>query len=60
MNGVELAREAGRLRPELQVLLASGYPWPRSRATMAARSSMIPVPQQALPQRATGAALRAL
>jgi CheY-like chemotaxis protein len=26
MNGVELAREAVRLRPELRVLLASGYP----------------------------------
>ena len=26
MNGVELAREARRLRPELRVLLASGYP----------------------------------
>jgi CheY-like chemotaxis protein len=26
MNGVELAREARRMRPELKVLLASGYP----------------------------------
>jgi PAS domain S-box-containing protein len=26
MNGLELAREARRLRPELRVLLASGYP----------------------------------
>ena len=26
MNGVELAREAIRLRPDLRVLLASGYP----------------------------------
>jgi CheY-like chemotaxis protein len=26
MNGVELAREARRLRPALRVLLASGYP----------------------------------
>src|SRR6185437_7338145 len=26
MNGVELAREAVRLRPDLRVLLASGYP----------------------------------
>jgi CheY-like chemotaxis protein len=26
MNGVEVAREAVRLRPELRVLLASGYP----------------------------------
>jgi len=26
INGVELAREARRLRPELRVLLASGYP----------------------------------
>src|SRR5205085_6885874 len=26
MNGVELAREARRLRPDLRVLLASGYP----------------------------------
>jgi CheY-like chemotaxis protein len=26
INGVELAREAARLRPELRILLASGYP----------------------------------
>ena len=26
MNGIELAREAVRLRPDLRVLLASGYP----------------------------------
>ena len=26
MNGLELARQARRLRPELRVLLASGYP----------------------------------
>jgi PAS domain S-box-containing protein len=26
MNGVELAREAARLRPQLRILLASGYP----------------------------------
>ncbi|HEV8032691.1 MAG TPA: response regulator, partial [Stellaceae bacterium] len=26
MNGVELAREARRLRPKVRVLLASGYP----------------------------------
>jgi CheY-like chemotaxis protein len=26
MNGVELAREARRMRPDLKVLLASGYP----------------------------------
>ena len=26
MNGVELAREAQRLRPNVRVLLASGYP----------------------------------
>ncbi len=31
MNGIELAREARRLRPRLAVLLTSGYPGPRAR-----------------------------
>jgi DNA-binding LytR/AlgR family response regulator len=36
MTGVELAREARRLRPEMKVLLASGYP----RAVLEANASL--------------------
>jgi len=32
MSGVELAREARRLRPDIQILLASGYPLPATAA----------------------------
>ncbi len=28
MNGIELAREARNLRPEIKIVLASGYPLP--------------------------------
>ena len=39
LNGVELAREALRLRPHLRVLLASGYPMALSGGAGAAASS---------------------
>jgi DNA-binding LytR/AlgR family response regulator len=38
MNGVELAREARKLRPELRVLLSSGY----ANAVLAAEHGLTP------------------
>jgi PAS domain S-box-containing protein len=47
MTGVELAREARRLRPEMKVLLASGYP----RAVLEANASPDEFPLIAKPYR---------